>query len=150
MANPIAKATIEVGEAKVTFEGPAEFVNAQVAKYTSTRSSKPQATTASSNIQSPLSLVVSERDLIEEKRPSGHLETVTVLAYALAQSGIDEFTEEDIRRAYLRAAVRPPKVVSQALRDAKNKCDYIEVGSKKGTYRLSHHGDRTVRFDLPR
>jgi hypothetical protein len=150
MANLIAKATIEIGETKVTFEGPVEFVDAQVAKYTSVGPSKPQATTLGSSIRIPPSLAVSEQDLIKEKRPSGHLETVAVLAYALAQSGIDEFTEEDIRRAYIRAVVYPPKVVSQALRDAKNKCDYIEVGSKKGTYRLSHHGDRTVRFDLPR
>jgi len=91
-----------------------------------------------------------ERELAEAKRPSGHLETVAVLAFALAQSGIEEFTEAEMRRAYLRAGIRPPKVVAQALRDAKNRMDYIEPGHKRGTYRLSQHGDRTVRFDLPR
>ncbi len=84
------------------------------------------------------------------KRPSGHLETVAVIAFALTQAGIGEFTEEDVRRAYVRADVKPPKVVAQALRDAKNRMDYIEPGRKRGTYRLSPHGDRTVRFDLPR
>ena len=93
---------------------------------------------------------VSERELVSAKRPSGHLETVAVIAFALTQAGIEEFTEDDVRRAYLRAEVRPPKVVAQALRDAKNRMDYIEAGSKRGCYRLSPHGDRTVRFDLPR
>jgi len=68
----------------------------------------------------------------------------------VTESGMNEFSEQDIRRAYLRAEVRPPKFVSQALRDAKNKFDYLESGSKRGMYRLSNHGDRTVRFDLPR
>jgi hypothetical protein len=50
----------------------------------------------------------------------------------------------------VRANVRPPKVISQALRDAKNSFDYLEPASKRGHFKLSHHGDRTVRFDLPR
>jgi hypothetical protein len=93
---------------------------------------------------------LSERDLVAAKRPSGHLETVAVIAFGLTQAGLGEFAEDDERRGYLRAGVRPPKVVAQALRDAKNRMDYIESGSKRGFYRLSPHGDRTVRFDLPR
>jgi hypothetical protein len=84
------------------------------------------------------------------KKPRGHAEIVAVLAFGLADAGTEEFTEVDVRRAYIQAGVRPPKVVAQALRDAKNKQDYIEAGKKRGTYRLSPHGDRTVRFDLPR
>ena len=90
-----------------------------------------------------------ERTLITDKQPSGHLETVAVMAFALTQAGMQEFSEEDVRRAYLRAGVRPPKVVAQALRDAKNRADYIEAGSRRGLYRLSHYGDTFVRFDLP-
>jgi hypothetical protein len=88
--------------------------------------------------------------LVELKKPRGHSELVAVLAFGLAESGIQEFSESEMRRAYIRAEVRPPKVVSQALRDAKNKQDYVESGKKRGTYKLSSHGDRTVRFDLPR
>jgi hypothetical protein len=84
------------------------------------------------------------------KHPSDHLETVAVIAFALTQAGRDEFSEDDVRKGYLRAGVRLPKVVAQALRDAKNRMDFIEAGSKRGMYRLSPHGDRTVRFDLPR
>lgn len=74
---------------------------------------------------------------------------MAVLGYYLTQNGHAEFTETDIRRAYIRAGVRPPKVIAQALRDARNKFDLIESGAKRGAYRLSAHGDRTVRFDLP-
>ncbi len=74
---------------------------------------------------------------------------VAVLAFGLAESGSVEFSESDMRRAYIQAGARPPKVVAQALRDAKNKQDYLESGKKRGTYKLSSHGDRTVRFDLP-
>jgi hypothetical protein len=91
-----------------------------------------------------------ERDLITEKRPSGHLETVAVMAFAISQAGMEEFSEDDIRQAYLRAGVRPPKVVAQALRDTKNRMGYIQGGSRRGLYRLSSYGDTLVRFDLPR
>ncbi len=91
----------------------------------------------------------SERNLIQTKRPKNHSQTVAVLAFALAEAGTTEFTEEDIRRAYLRAGIRPPKVVSQAIRDAKNNFDFIEAGARRGTYRITNHGDRIVRFDLP-
>jgi hypothetical protein len=72
-----------------------------------------------------------------------------VLGFCLAENEHGEFTEADIKKGYIRAGVRPPKVISQALRDARNKFDLIEAGTKKGTYRLSAHGERTVRFDLP-
>jgi hypothetical protein len=90
-----------------------------------------------------------ERILIKDKQPSGHLEIVAVMAFALTQAGMEEFSEEDVRLAYLRAGARPPKVVAQALRDAKNRTGYVETGSRRGLYRLSHYGDTFVRFDLP-
>jgi hypothetical protein len=151
MTDQTYKAMVEVGDKKVTFEGPREFVEEQVAKLTGSGSLKQedQKIGDSKSTQSG-EHVLSEREFVQSKKPKGHLETVAVLAFALAQSGITEFTDDDIRRAYLRAGVKPPKVVAQALRDAKNRFDYIEAGNKKGMYRLSHHGDRTVRFDLPR
>lgn len=90
-----------------------------------------------------------EQQLIAEKQPRGHSETIAVLAFALAEAGTTEFTEEDMKRAYIRARVRPPKVVGQAIRDAKGGFDYIEYGKTRGTYRLSNHGERVVRFDMP-
>jgi hypothetical protein len=145
------KAIIERNGCKVTFEGPREFVEEQVARWVKPISSKQSELSQSALGQHPVDApAFSERDLIMAKHPSGHLETVAVIAFALTQAGRDEFSEDDVRKGYLRAGVRPPKVVAQALRDAKNRMDFIEAGSKRGMYRLSPHGDRTVRFDLPR
>jgi hypothetical protein len=150
MTLEIYRVTVEVSDKKITFEGPRQFVEEQVAKITGQPSKHMDANLARMDHLPELQPQLTERELIEAKRPKGHMETVTVLAFALTQAGATEFTEEEMRRAYLRAGVRPPKIVSQALRDAKNRLDYIEYGARKGTYRLSHHGDRTVRFDLPR
>lgn len=143
------RATISIDGGTITFEGPQEFVEGQVARYMgSARSLAGPAADARADLRNHR--LGTERDLVELKKPNGHHEFVAVLAFYFHETGVPEFTEADMRRAYLRAGIRPPKVVSQALRDAKNRCDYIEPGSKRGTYRLSAHGDRTVRFDLPR
>jgi hypothetical protein len=151
MSDKIVKAEIEFENKKIRFEGPKEFVEEMVAKYTF--SSNPQGKPAGDKYPAGGAIVTgpsSERDLISMKRPHGHHETVAVLAFALTESGTGVFTEEDIRRAYIRAGVRPPKVVAQALRDAKNKYEFVEVAGARGRYRLTNHGDRVVRFDLPR
>lgn len=143
------KATITFGDSKITFEGPSEFVQAQVERFENMRS--PSAYTGDLPVAIDRSFQgPKEKQLIAEKRPRGHHEIATVLAFVLRETGLEEFSEADIRRAYIRADVRPPKYVSQALRDAKSKFDYIATGSKRGMYKLTNHGDRTVRFDLPR
>jgi hypothetical protein len=144
----VCKATITLGDSKITFEGSAGFVQAQIERFAGVQGHA--ATPSSASTVGSSAQTATEKQLVNEKRPRGHHEVVTVLAFALAESGTKEFTEEEIRRAYIRADVRPPKYVSQALRDAKNKFDYITTGSKRGTYRLTNHGDRTIRFDLPR
>jgi|SRR5580704_203329 hypothetical protein len=145
----ICKATITLGDSKITLEGSAGFVQSQIERFAGTHQSPaPRGDTGAGNGR--LAQASTEKQLVAEKRPRGHHEIVTVLAFALTESGTKEFTEDDIRRAYIRADVRPPKYVSQALRDAKSKFDYITTGSKRGTYCLTNHGDRTIRFDLPR
>ena len=140
-----AKITINTDHSRITFEGSEQFVAEQVMKFQNqTRKSIDHSVDTSEPTSS------SPADFVLEKKPKSHHEIVAVLAYLLAVEGKAEFTEEDMRRAYLRARVRPPKVVGQALRDAKSKFDLIDNGEKRGTYKLSHHGDRTVRFDLPR
>jgi hypothetical protein len=148
MATPSHKATVSIGDKTITFEGPREFVEEQLARYIGVPSKMQDKTPT--HTASDTSLVPSLGKLVEAKKPKGHSETVAVLAFGLASSGLAEFTESDMRRAYIQAGVRPPKVVGQALRDAKKNKDYIGAGKKRGTYKLSNHGDRTVRFDLPR
>jgi hypothetical protein len=136
--------TVTVDNRRITLEGPEDFVRAEVRRFTVLGEA---ARSTSANNADPAALT--ERDLIAQKRPKNHTETVAVLGFCLTENGKAEFTEADIKKAYIRAGVRPPKVISQALRDARNKFDLIEAGEEKGSYRLSTHGDRTVRFDLP-
>jgi len=131
------------GGRRVTLEGPEDFVRGEVQRLAGG-----SAVQESAGNSKPA--VISERTLLDEKKPDGHSETVAVLAFALREAGTAEFDEDDMRRAYLRAQERPPKVVGQAIRDSKNKFDYIEAGNTRGKYRLSSHGERTVVFDLPR
>jgi hypothetical protein len=150
---PEAKATITVDDKVVTIEGPSDFVERQLSRYIGKQSTSDtvinNAIGAASH-DSKADPVLTEKQLVATKQPKGHPEIVAVLAFALAENGHVEFTEEDMRKAYIRASVKPPKVVGQAIRDAKNLCEYIETGKERGTYRLSNHGDRTVRFDMPR
>lgn len=148
----MAKATITVDDKVVTFEGPRDFVDSQVAKYLDADVSsdrKQHIVAVPALAESPIQSGLTEKQLVKAKQPRGHSETIAVLAFALAEAGTTEFTEEDMRRAYIRAGVRPPKVVGQAIRDAKGGFDYVDFGKKRGTYKLSNHGDRTVRFDMP-
>lgn len=141
---------VTIDGARVTIEFPTEVYGELIGAFVSP-SAHPILEKMSAKPAHGLdALPRSERDFVAEKKPRGHGETVAVLAFCLRESGTLEFTADDMRRAYIRAAVRPPKVVAQALRDAKNKYELIETGSKKSTFRLSAHGERTVLFDLPR
>lgn len=139
------KATVTIDNRRITIEGPEDFVRTEVRRFTSSGGDG-EADTPPNNARGA---ALTERDLIAQKRPRNQTETVAVLGFCLAENGHGEFTVADIKRAYIRAGVRPPGVISQALRDARNKFDLIEAGTKKGAYRLSAHGERTVRFDLP-
>jgi hypothetical protein len=139
--------TVTVGDRRITLEGPEDFVRSEVRRFT--EPDPEPANHSAKAAAAPAPGQLSERDLIAQKRPRNQTEVVAVLGFCLIENGLAEFSEADIKKAYIRAGVRPPKVIAQALRDARNKFDFIEAGSKKGTYRLSTHGDRTVRFDLP-
>jgi hypothetical protein len=150
MTDTIYKGEIDLGDRKLRFEGPKAWVEEMMARYVET--SKLQGKNDEEGYSKDTAITTrpgNERELIAAKRPHGHSETVAVLAFALTEAGNSPFTEEDIRRAYIRAGVRPPKVVSQALRDAKNKFEFVEMAGQRGKYRLTGHGDRVVRFDLP-
>jgi hypothetical protein len=148
--------TLSIGDRQITLAGPETFVREEVQRLTNMVAKSAQSADADPNktVAAHLSEregpAASEREFVAEKRPGGHAETVAVLAYFLSKNGQTEFTPDDIRRAYARAGIRPPKVIAQALRDAKNLNDYLEPGSAKGTFKLSPHGERTVGFDLPR
>lgn len=137
--------TVTIDGRRITLEGPEDFVRAEVRRFTASD----EDTVGAKSARGAERAATTERELIAEKRPRNQTETVAVLGYCLAENGLTEFNEAEMRRAYRRSGTRPPKSIAQALRDARNKFDFIEAGSRRGTYRLSAHGDRTVRFDLP-
>jgi hypothetical protein len=140
--------TVEVGDKRVTLSGPEDFVRHEVRRLLGGEGTS-QSDAKLGGTPQPSPGANFERDFVAAKCPRGHAETIAVLALALKNQGHDEFTPEDIRRAYIRASLRPPKSTAQGLRDAKNKHDFVESGSKKGLFRLSEHGERTALFDLP-
>ncbi len=150
MTDKIVKGTIQFEDRKIIIEGPSDFVESMIAKYTNASKQQAKPEHATEIPSTPAATGMGERELVAAKQPHGHPEVVAVLAFALTESGTAVFTDDDIRRAYIRAGVRPPKVVAQALRDAKNRYDFLEATANRGEYRLSSHGDRVVRFDLPR
>jgi hypothetical protein len=136
------KATVEWKDRRITLEGPEEFVRSELQRLTS-----PEGGTAD---DIPEADARNERQFLLQKKPEGHHEKVAALAFWLAKEGQTEFTDDGMRKAYIRAGVKPPKVMQQAIRDAKNKFGYIDTGKARGTYVLSSHGEDFVRFDLPR
>ncbi len=95
--------------------------------------------------------IPSVREFFKEKQPSSAMETVVVFGFYLEHfEKKKEFGEKDISNAYFEARERKPKVIGQALRDAKNVRNYLVGGSKKGKFRLSNEGENLVMHDLPR
>ncbi len=144
---------VTFGDRKITLEGPEAFVREEIerlAKLSGGSQPVAQVTEAISPPDRSENASSTERGLVSDKRPKGYAQVVAVLAFCLTQNGKPEFSPDDIRRAFIRAGVRPPKVVSQALYDAKNRYDFVEFASRKGMFKLSPHGERTVLFDLPK
>ena len=144
--------TLKIGDLTATLAGPEQFVREEIERLARVMSGVQAGQTAGESVPSAENNASSfpERDLLQQKSPHGHAETVAVLAFCLTQQGFSEFTAEHLWKAYFRADRRPPKSAAQAARDAKNKYDFLESGSASGTFRLSAHGERFVRFDLPR
>jgi hypothetical protein len=134
--------TITFEDKKITMEGPEDFVRGEMDRLTRATVSTERAGSGES--------AESEKALIQAKQPKKHHDTIAVLAFYFLQQGKAEFTPEEMRKAYIRAGVKPPKVIDQALRDANRHHDLVEPGATRGTFKLSHHGERVVRFELPR
>jgi hypothetical protein len=144
-----ARGTVEWDDRRVTVEGPAEFVSVELEKFRNAALHVSRTDDAGS-LSNPGTRPLTEAALIAEKMPADHSEKIAVLAVKLKESGKEEFNDEDMRRAYLRASIKPPKVMRQALVDAKRHKDFIEPASTRGMYRLTHHGEDFVQFELPR
>jgi hypothetical protein len=95
--------------------------------------------------------IPSIREFYNSKQPTSESEKVAVFGFYLEHyKGISEFGRDDISQCYYDVRVRKPKVVSQALRDAKNIKGFLVGGKKPGRFRLSTTGENLVLYDLPR
>jgi hypothetical protein len=142
--------SVTLGDRKVTIEGPEAFVHAEVRRLTDMITGAQPPANMLGDADPHANRAATEREFVAEKRPKGHSEHIAVLALYLTRTGKAEFREDDVRRAYIRAGVKPPKAVAQAIRDAKDHYEYIEAGSERGSYKILHHGENFVSFDLPR
>ena len=143
-----AKGTVQWDGKRVEIEGPPPFVAAELEKFRNAALGAQQHVPAAQ--ENPERRTTSEAEFVKLKQPADHFEKIAVLAFRMSEQGKLEFDGDEMRRSYLRAGIKPPKVMSQALIDTKNKRDYIEPTSTRGTYRLTTHGADFVGFDLPR
>ena len=150
MSSEQPKGTVEWEGRRITVEGPPEFVSAELDRFRGApaRVAEPAATEAQA--QEAANRPMTDSAFVALKRPQDHFERIAVLASRLRESGKSEFDGDDMRRAYLRAGIKPPKVMSQALVDTKRKRDYIEPTAARGMYRLTDFGSDFVQFELPR
>jgi hypothetical protein len=101
--------------------------------------------------QSPTIDRATLRSFLSAKRPANSCETMAVLfSYKKKYEGKDELLQDEVRASMIQAGARPPGVMGQALTDCRRRYGYIEPGSKKGYWRLSHQGETLVEIDLPR
>jgi hypothetical protein len=91
------------------------------------------------------------RTFLKSKAPVNTYEAIaTVLHYERTHGGRDELSPEEIRTCLIQGGHRPPNAMGQALTDCKRRYGYIDVGSRKGSWKLSHQGETLVELDLPR
>lgn len=88
---------------------------------------------------------------IASKKPQNVYEAIAaILHYARKVEGKDEVSGAEIRSGLVQGRHRPPGNLAQALTDCRRKYGYIQTGSKKGLWTLTHSGETTIEFDLPR
>ncbi len=90
------------------------------------------------------------RDFIAKCQPKGAVEEIPALLYWARQSeNVTEVNESDIVGLYRRGGIRPPKQVSQSMRDLSSKKKYGRLDSVRSGYvALSRIGEDFVIHDL--
>lgn len=86
------------------------------------------------------------RDFIAKYQPKGAVEEIpALLHWAREYENVTEFNETDIVTLYRRGGIRPPKQVSQSMRDLSSKKKYGRLDSiRSGYVALSRIGEDFV------
>ena len=85
MTDKIVKGTIQFEDRKIIIEGPSDFVESMVAKYTNASKQQAKPGQALETPSTPAATGMGERELVAAKQPHGHPEVVAVLAFALTE-----------------------------------------------------------------
>ncbi|MBX3229222.1 MAG: hypothetical protein KIT84_18630 [Labilithrix sp.] len=94
---------------------------------------------------------VSLKTFLEQKKPQNSYEAIACVLYHHQKfREQSELNSDEIRKALLQGRVKPPGNMTQTLTDCRRRYAYIEPGTKKGLWKLSHDGEVTVDLDLPR
>lgn len=147
MIEAMSKGTVEWGGRRITIEGPSDFVAAELDRFRTSSGVPPETNAAGTG---GADRPITDVQFLAQKMPQDHYERVAVLAVRLKETGKPEFNSDEMRKAYLRAGIKPPKAMQQALIDTKRKKDYIESSKVRGSYQLTSFGEDFVRFDLPK
>lgn len=158
MAN--ARVVFASGESRVEIEGNPAFVEKHLKQLLPliTHDGSDQKRTSGSK-QEPVSAVPSRslgtqrqslKAFFEMKAPQNAYEAISVALYhRLKAEGKNELSGTEIRDTLVQGGYRPPDIMPQALTDCRRRYGYIQPGSKKGMWKLTHGGETTVEFDLP-
>jgi hypothetical protein len=91
------------------------------------------------------------QSFFKDKRPANAYEAIALaIHYKRTFEEKTEFDVSEIRTALRQAAFRPPDDMPQALTDCRRRYGYVQVGTKKGLWTLTHQGETLVEVDLPR
>jgi hypothetical protein len=154
-----AKVVLSAGEYRFELEGSEEFVEGKFKSLLQWISEPPEPSAARESEEGGENgrshgggkTRKTLKTFVTEKSPRNVYEAMAViLHYKRAYEQSEEVSGEEIRKALLQANQHPPKFFNQGLTDARRKYGYLEAGSKRGLWKLSHQGETLVEVDLPR
>jgi len=91
------------------------------------------------------------RTFVTAKAPQNVYEAIAlVLHHRRNYEDKQELTAAEIRQGLVAGGARPPTVLPQALTDCRRRYGYIQIGSKRGFWKLTPTGETMIEFDLPR
>lgn len=151
------KVVVAKGSARVEVEGPTEFVEKHLLdllahlsvigsadEESEREEAENDADDASAGERKSL------QRYLEEKAPTNSYEAIAVVVYFLAKfRGKPEVTADEIRRALLQGKFKPPSVMAQAMTDCRRRYGFVQPGTRKGFWKLTHDGEAKVELEMP-
>jgi len=148
-----------LGGSSFDLQGDKEFVEAQMKKLLplvtgdagTAAPPKSAAPTSEPSAVKTAHATKSIQAYFKEKAPQNAYEAIAVgMFHRREHDQKDELSGDEIRMAMIQGRYPPPNNFPQALTDCRRRYGYVEVGTKKGFWRLTNAGATVVDFDLPK